>query len=195
MCWAAAIPVALTGLQSVVGQGAQEKARVAQIDAGRRQAMEMVREVNINNANSSMEQRNALDAAAAELTSRSMAKVQAMGTIRAAIGEGSLEGESMKRIQRIEEGKYIREANGVTENYGRDYASIFTQTLGRNESTSRQIKEIYRGEQKGRSKLMQVLDPVLSMGATAANSYISSGLGGGGKRAVISAAKGTKTGR
>ncbi len=197
MCWMAAIPIAMMGAQALSSQNSADKARVAQTEAGRRQAIEMVKEMNIKNANASLEQRDALEAASMDLTSRNMQKVQAMGTIRAAIGEGMLEGESMKRIKRLEEGKYIREANSVTDNYQRDYASIFAQQVGRVESTASQVSAIYKGEAKGKSGLMRVLDPLSIMASEAASQYASGGFSGkgGSQAAPISAAKGTKTGR
>ena len=197
MCWMAAIPIAMAGAQALSSQNSADKARVAQTEAGRRQAMEMVKEMNIQNANASLEQRDALEAASSELTSRNMQKVQAMGTIRAAIGESMLEGESMKRIKRIEEGNYIREANSVTENYRRDYASIFAQQLGRTQSTASQVDAMYKSEAKGKSGLMRVLDPLSIIGQEAASQYAAGGFDkkGGNQAAPISAAKGTKTGR
>uniref|UniRef100_UPI001C92C185 virion core protein, T7 gp14 family n=1 Tax=Staphylococcus saprophyticus TaxID=29385 RepID=UPI001C92C185 len=77
---------------------------------------QMIKESNIQNANASLEQKQKLEEASADLTAKNLDKVQAMGTIRAAIGEGNLEGTSMDRISRIEEGKFIREANAVTDN-------------------------------------------------------------------------------
>ena len=197
MCGMEAIPIAISGAQALSSQHSADKARVAQTEAGRRQAIEMVKEMNIQNANASLEQRDALEAASSELTTRNMQKVQAMGTIRAAIGEGMLEGESMKRIKRIEEGNYIREANSVTENYRRDYASIFAQQLGRTQSTASQVDSIYKSEAKGKSGLSRVLDTLSIMGQEAASQYAAGGFDnkGGNQAAPISAAKGTKTGR
>ena len=160
----------------------------------RRQSAQMIKESNIQNANASLEQKQKLEEASADLTAKNLDKVQAMGTIRAAIGEGNLEGNSMDRISRIEEGKYIREANAVTDNYRRDYASLFAQQLGNSESTIDQVKTLQKAENKGRSKLSQVLDGAAAVGSQAAAAYASGGFDSKGTKAPISKAQGTKVG-
>lgn len=196
MCWAAAIPIAIAGAQAIGSQNAQAKMIASQTAAGRRQAFELMKQTNIQNADLSLQARSKLEEASSELTSQNMQKVQAMGSIRAAIGESMLEGSSMDRIKRVTEGQFIREANMVTENYRRDYQAIFAQQLGGTQSAASQISEIYKGEQKQKSKLQMVLDPLAIMGSAAASAYAD------GKfdskpttKAPIVAAKGTKTGR
>lgn len=196
MCWPAAIPIALAGVQAVSNQYTQSKMIAAQTAAGRRQAIELLKQTNIQNADLSLQARSKLEEASSELTSQNMQKVQAMGSIRAAIGESMLEGSSMDRIKRVTEGQFIREANMVTENYRRDYQAIFAQQLGGTQSAASQISEIYKGEQKQKSKLQMILDPLTAMGGAAASAYAD------GKfdskpttKAPIVAAKGTKTGR
>lgn len=196
MCWPAAIPIAMAGAQAISGQYTQAKAIAAQTAAGRRQAFEIMKQTNIQNADLSLQARSKLEEASSELTSQNMQKVQAMGSIRAAIGESMLEGSSMDRIKRVTEGQFIREANMVTENYRRDYQAIFAQQLGGTQSAASQIREIYKGEQKQKSKLQMILDPLTAMGSAAASAYAD------GKfdskpttKAPIVAAKGTKTGR
>lgn len=196
MCWPAAIPIALAGAQAISGQNAQAKMIAAQTAAGRRQAMEIMKQTNIQNADLSLQARSRLEEASSELTSQNMQKVQAMGSIRAAIGESMLEGSSMDRIKRVTEGQFIREANMVTENYRRDYQAIFAQQLGGTQSAASQISEIYKGEQKQKSKLQMVLDPLAAMGSSAASAYASGAFDSKATtKAPIVAAKGTKTGR
>ncbi|QHJ81816.1 MAG: hypothetical protein [Bacteriophage sp.] len=192
MCWMAAIPIAMAGAQAISGQSSEAKMLGAQNDMKRRQSTQMIKESNIQNANSSLEQKQKLEEATADLTTKNLDKVQAMGTIRAAIGEGMLEGASMDRIARTEEGKFIREANAVTDNYRRDYASLFAQQLGTSVSTMDQVKELQASEGKGKSKLMQVLDPLSVMGSAGASAYASGGFDSKKTSAPISAAKGTK---
>lgn len=173
MCWPAAIPIALSGVQAVSNQYTQSKMIAAQTAAGRRQAIELLKQTNIQNADLSLQARSKLEEASAELTSQNMQKVQALGSIRAAIGESMLEGSSMDRIKRVTEGQFIREANMVTENYRRDYQAIFAQQLGGTQSAASQISEIYKGEQKQKSKLQMVLEPLAAMGSSAASAYAS----------------------
>ena len=196
MCWAAAIPIAIAGAQAVGSQNAQAKMIASQTAAGRRQAFELMKQTNIQNADLSLQARSRLEEASSELTSQNMQKVQAMGSIRAAIGESMLEGASMDRIKRVTEGQFIREANMVTENYRRDYQAIFAQQLGGTQSAASQISEIYKGEQKQKSKLQMVLDPLAIMGSSAASAYADGKFDSKSTtKAPIVAAKGTKTGR
>ena len=196
MCWAAAIPIAIAGAQAIGSQNAQAKMIASQTAAGRRQAMELMRQTNIQNADLSLQARSRLEEASSELTSQNMQKVQAMGSIRAAIGESMMEGASMDRIKRVTEGQFIREANMVTENYRRDYQAIFAQQLGGTQSAASQIDEIYKGEQKQKSKLQMVLDPLAIMGSATASAYASGAFDSKStNKAPITAAKGTKTGR
>ncbi|AYD82953.1 protein inside capsid B [Escherichia phage vB_EcoP_PHB20] len=196
MCWAAAIPIAIAGAQAVGSQNAQAKMIASQTAAGRRQAFELMKQTNIQNADLSLQARSRLEEASSELTPQNMQKVQAMGSIRAAIGESMLEGASMDRIKRVTEGQFIREANMVTENYRRDYQAIFAQQLGGTQSAASQIDEIYKGEQKQKSKLQMVLDPLAIMGSATASAYASGAFDSKStNKAPIVAAKGTKTGR
>lgn len=193
MCWMAAIPIAMTAVQAIGQSRSEAKMIGLQNDQMRRQSAQMIKESNIQNANASLEQKQKLEEATADLTAKNLDKVQAMGTIRAAIGEGNLEGASMERISRIEEGKFIREANAVTDNYRRDYASLFAQQLGNSESTIDQVKTLQKAENKGRSKLSQVLDGA-AVGSQAAAAYASGGFDSKSTKAPISQAKGTKVG-
>lgn len=194
MCWVAAIPIAMMAVQSVSSSRNAAQATGLQNDQMRRQSAQMIKESNIQNANASLEQKQKLEEASADLTAKNLDKVQAMGTIRAAIGEGNLEGASMDRISRIEEGKFIREANAVTDNYRRDYASLFAQQLGNSESTMDQVKSMQKAEGKGKSKLEQILDPLALMGSQAASAYASGAFDSKSTKAPISQAKGTKVG-
>lgn len=195
MCWMAAIPVAMAGAQALSSQNAQNQATAAQIKAMRAQSREQLKQMNIQNADLTLQQRSILEEAQDELTSQNLQKVQAMGSIRAAIGESMLEGRSMQRVQNITEGDFIREANKVTDNYHRDYAAIFQQQVGLTESTRTQIAARNKSEPKQRSKLQNILDPLAIMGSEAASQYAAGGFDSKSTKAPISAAKGTKTGR
>ena len=196
MCWRVAFPIARAAVSSISGQQQQAKAIASSNDESRRQAIQMVKESNIQNANSSLEQKQLLEDASQELTAQNMQKVQTMGTIRAAIGEGMLEGNSMDRIARIEEGKFIREANVVNDQYRRDYASLFAKQLGNTQSTADQIRMMQKAEGKQKSKLASILDPLSLVAGSTANAYVDgkfdSKTASGSGPAPIRAAKGTK---
>lgn len=195
MCWMAAVPIALAGVQAIGQQNTEAKAQAAQIKAMRQQSREQIRQMNIQNADLTLNQRDQLEEAQDELTAQNLQKVQGMGSIRAAIGEGNLEGRSMERIQRVSEGDYIREANKVTENYHRNYAAIFQQQIGLTESTRAQVAARNKAEPKRKSRLASILDPLAIMGSAAATSYMAGQFDSPSGKAPISVAKGTKTGR
>lgn len=191
MCWMAAVPIALAGAQALGQQNSQNQATAAQIKAMRAQSKEQLRQMNIQNADLSLQARSELETLQDDLTARNLQKVQAMGSIRAAMGESMLEGNSMTRIKNVTEGDYIREANKLTDNYKRDYAAIFQQQVGLVESTKADINARNKSEPKMKSKLMQVLDPLAIMGSQAASSYASGAFDSKSTKAPIGAAKGT----
>lgn len=195
MCWMAAIPIAMAAAQGISGQSSEAKAQAAQTAMMRQQSREQLRQMNIQNADLSLQQRSELEAAQDELTSQNLQKVQAMGSIRAAMGESMLEGRSFERVARITEGDFIREANKVTDNYRRDYAAIFQQQVGLTESTKAQIAARQKGEPKRKSTLQMILDPLALVGKEAAGQYASGAFDSKSTKAPIVAAKGTKTGR
>ena len=165
MCWAAAIPIAMQGASMIMGGMQGEQAKAAQIDQGRRQSMQMVKEMNYNEANLKLESRDLIDSTVQEMTQANMNRVRNMGTIRAAIGEGMLEGNSMERVARVTEGDFLRESQGLTENYQRDYSVILGKRLANRENTVSQINEINKSEPKLKGKLEQIIDP-LGLGLT-----------------------------
>lgn len=173
MCWMAAVPIAMMGAQALGQQSTEAKTIAAQQKAMRLQSREQIKEMNIQNADMTLQQRDELEVAQDELTTQNLQKVQAMGSIRAAIGEGNLEGRSLDRVQRITEGDYIREANKVTENYHRNYAAIFQQQVGLTESTRSAVKFRNQSEPKQKSALQRVLDPLAIVGGAAAQSYMA----------------------
>lgn len=168
MCWVAAIPIAMQGASMIMGGMQGEQAKAAQIDQGRRQSMQMVKEMNYNEANLKLESRDLIDSTVQEMTQANMNRVRNMGTIRAAIGEGMLEGNSMERVARVTEGDFLRESQGLTENYQRDYSVILGKRIANRENTVSQINEINKSEPRLKGKLEQIIDPLgLGMGKLA----------------------------
>lgn len=160
MCWMAAIPIAMQGASMIMGGMQGEQAKAAQIDQGRRQSWQMVKEMNYNEANLKLESRDLIDSTVQEMTQANMNRVRNMGTIRAAIGEGMLEGNSMNRVQRVTEGDFLRESQGLTENYQRDYSVILGKRIANRENTVSQINEINKSEPRLKGKLEQIIDPL-----------------------------------
>lgn len=160
MCWMVAIPIAMAVGQQMMSGAQSNQAVASQNDQSRRQAINMVNTMAYNNAGLSLENQDKLDQASQDLSLKSMQKVQALGTVRAAIGEGNLEGNSMNRIQNLTEGDQIRAANGVRDNYKRDYASIFAQQLGNQTNTLNQVDQMQKSEGKVKGALEQIVDPL-----------------------------------
>lgn len=168
MCWMAAIPIAMAGASMVMGGMQGEQAKAAQIDQGRRQSMQMLKEMNYNEANLKLESRDLIEKTVNDMSQSNMNRVRNMGTIRAAIGEGMLEGNSMERVARVTEGDFLRESQGLNENYKRDYSVILGKRLANNENTISQIESINASEPKLKGRLEQIIDPLgLGMGKLA----------------------------
>ncbi|WP_197240971.1 virion core protein, T7 gp14 family, partial [Pseudoalteromonas sp. SWN29] len=162
MCWVAAIPIAMQGASMIMGGMQGEQAKAAQIDQGRRQSWQMIKEMNYNDANLKLESRDLLDSTVQDLTQANMNRVRNMGTIRAAIGEGMLEGNSMERVSRVTEGDFLRESQGLTENYQRDYSVILGKRIANRDNTVSQINEINKSEPKLKSKKSILLDAMVA---------------------------------
>lgn len=176
MCWMAAIPVALAAGQSLNNSRMANNATAAQNNAMRQQSVNDLKAMNINNADDTLRAKTALEDASNELTGRNMQQVQAMGTLRAAIGETGLEGNSMRRLEMVSAGNHIREANSVNEAYQRDYAAIFTGQVGRTSSTKDQIDARNNAEAKQQS----ALEMGVSAGLAAGSAWAASSMSGGG---------------
>lgn len=196
MCWMAAIPFAMQAGQQVLGGMQGEQGKAAQIDQSRRQQMQMIKEMNYKEANLKLEARDLLDSTVQDMTQSNMNRVRNMGTIRAAIGEGNLEGNSMERVQRVTEGDFLRERQGLTDNYQRDYSAILGNRLANQENTVSQIKEMQKAEPKLKGALEQIIDP-LGLGVNKLINMTTAGdpfLGKAGKKqaAKITKAKGSQ---
>ncbi|SOO46824.1 internal (core) protein B [Yersinia phage fPS-59] len=194
MCWMAAIPIAMSVASSVAGGAQADQAAAAKNDMLRRQQRETIKAMNIEDANLKLEQRDLLDSTVNELTQGNMNRVRNMGTMRAAIGESMLEGQSIDRVERVTEGDFLREQAGVTENYQRDYASILGKRYGNREQALSTVDSLKAQETKSSSGLSKLLDPL----GIATSGIVGGMLGGnfkgnpvGQKAAKITAAKGT----
>lgn len=185
MCWMAAIPIAMMAASAVKGNHDASKIAGAQATAQRLQSQEMLKQMNVEEASKKLEARSQYEQAASELTNQNLANVAASGSIRAAIGESMLGGNSMSRVARIAQGNQIREQNMVRDNYERDYQSIMANNVMNRESTASQIRMNNQTETKGESKLGQALNVAIGAGSAAANQYaagnFSKGLNGAKK--------------
>lgn len=160
MCWMAAIPIAMQGASMMMGGMQAEQAKAGQIDRSRRQAFEMVKQMNYTDAALKLEERDLVDSTVNEMTQGNMNRVRNMGTMRAAIGEGMVEGNSMDRILRVTEGDFLREQQGLTDNYHRDYSQILGKRISNVEGTKAQIESMQKSEPKLKGRLESIVDPL-----------------------------------
>lgn len=175
MCWMVAIPMALAAASSAMSSAQEAKAGKAQNKALAAQATENIKQSNYQQADMNLNARDKLEEATSESTANNMKRVQAMGTIKAAMGEGMLGGNSMDRVLRVSEGDYIRQNAQVTDQYKRDYASIFAKKVGTAESTESNVNSLNNQHVKGKSKL----EIALGMGMAAGKAWAGSSASGG----------------
>lgn len=160
MCWMAAIPIAMQAGQMVMGGMQGDQAQASQIDQQRKQQGEMIKQMNIKEAGLQMEQRDLLESTVQDLTTSNMNRVRTMGTVRAAIGEGNLEGASMRRVERVTEGDMLRERMGITDNYQRDYSVILGNRYSNQGQTISTIKAQQDSEPRMKGRLENMIDPL-----------------------------------
>jgi hypothetical protein len=129
---------------AVVGatMGASEKAKAegAAEDAQRRTAREQVKQTNMANANLSLSAVDKQEEARKQLSQINLQATRNRGTIRAAVGESGLSGNSMRRIQNSVENEASASRMDVVDNYHRDYQSIFANQIANTENTKSAIK-------------------------------------------------------
>nr|WP_218649405.1 hypothetical protein [Pseudomonas taiwanensis] len=140
--------------------GARDKAKAEgqAEDARRRSQIELVKQMNIANADLSLEAKDKAEQANQQLTEINLKSLRNRGMVAAAIGESNLSGNSMDRIKRVTEAETSREKMAVVDNYKRDYQTIFANQVGNVENTKSQLKSsapVFRT-----SKIAQALDVV-----------------------------------
>lgn len=158
MCWMAAVPFIMQGASMALNSQSSESAKAQQVDAMRKNKWEMVKQMNIENANLELEKQDLWDSVSKDMTEGNMQRVRNMGTLRAALGESMLEGKSMDRIKNVAEGDALREQAGITDNYTRDYSKIFAKQISNTDQTKAKIDAMV--EPKVRSQLSQLVDPL-----------------------------------
>lgn len=151
--------------------GAHDKAKAEgqAKDAQRKSQIEMIKQMNIANADLDLQAKDKAEQANQQMTEINLKSLRNRGMVAAAIGESNLAGSSMGRIKRVAENETFREKMSVLDNYQRDYQTIFANKVGNVENTKSAMKSqapIFRS-----SKLASALD-VVSAGAGA---YVSAG--------------------
>lgn len=148
---------AAAGLASgAMGAKQQAKAEGAQEDARRSNMHEQITAMHRADADMNLETHDKWDEARAQLTETNLTALRNRGTMRAAIGESMLEGNTMDRVQRDVENEASHEKMAILDNYDRDYATIFHNKVANVENT----KAALRGSKSaiGTSKIAQALN-------------------------------------
>ena len=143
MCWMVAIPIAMAAAQQVMGNQQKQEAVAGQIDQIRRQKIQMITKMNYDDKDLQLQERQSYQDTVNQLSQNSMQNVRNMGTVRAAMGETMLSGNSFDRIQRVTQGDFIRSQMGLNENY---------------ENTANQVAAMKEPKLKG--KLETIVDPL-----------------------------------
>lgn len=172
-------PVSITmAVMAVAGaaMGAHDKAKAEgrAEDAKRKSQIEMVKQMNIANADLALSARDKQDQAQQQMTEINLKSLRNKGMLSAAIGESGLAGNSMDRIKRVTEAETSREKMGVLDNYQRDYQTIFANQVGNVENTKSSMKSMAPVHRT--SKLANALD--------VANAGMSAYAGSGGSFGV-----------
>ncbi|AXG66393.1 putative tail protein [Dickeya phage vB_DsoP_JA10] len=160
MCWMVAIPIAMAAMQGASSNMQGNAATAANNDMLRKQAIQQVKQMNYTDANLKMQQADEADDLRMQKTQNNMQQIRNMGTLVAAIGESGMEGNTMKRLQRVTEGDYVREAQGLNDNYERDYAKIFGDRVSNIENTKNTITNLQKQESRVKGVFEQVIDPL-----------------------------------
>lgn len=163
---------AVAGLASgAMGAKQQAKAEGAQEDARRSNMHEQITAMHRADADMNLETHDKWDEARSQLTETNLTALRNRGTMRAAIGESMMEGQSMDRLQRDVENGASHEKMAILDNYDRDYATLFQNKVSNVENT----KAALRGSKSAisTSKIAQALNVASStMGGASAGSSL-----------------------
>lgn len=143
MCEPVSIGMAVVAVAgSAMGAHDKAKAEGKAEDAKRKSQMEMIKQMNIANADLNLEVQDKGDQARQQLTEVNLKALRNEGMLSAAIGESGLSGNSMDRIKQVSQAETDREAQSIRDNYKRDYQTIFANQLGNVENTKSQLNSM-----------------------------------------------------
>jgi hypothetical protein len=109
-------------------------------DSTRRTAREQVKQTNMANANLQLTAMDRQEEARAQLAEVNMQALKNKGTIRTAIGESGMSGNSMKRVANSVDNEASQQRMSITDNYKRDYQSIFANQIANVENTKSALR-------------------------------------------------------
>lgn len=179
MCAPLAIPVAMMAMAAAQGaMSAKDQAKQAgaAIDQQRKQKAEMIKQMNISNANSDLQTKQDLQDSFVQASDINLQGVHNEGIVRAAIGESMLSGHSMDRIMTDITGEEARASAQNSESYSRKYQNNFIDKMSNYEQTKANITGM--APIATPNKLATALNVVSGVAKAGASSYAGMKAGG-----------------
>lgn len=124
MCGPMAIGAAVGAGSSLLGIKDENKRIGAEIAAQNATKQNMVKSMNYEVANLSIEQRNQFDQAVQQLQNNSIDSIRNQGMIAAALGETNLQGRTTDAVMREVQGQDARVKDSIKDNHQRAWTSL-----------------------------------------------------------------------
>ncbi|WP_426220762.1 virion core protein, T7 gp14 family [Pseudomonas sp. DWRC2-2] len=133
MCEPTSIAISMMAVSAAMAaSGASDaaKSKGAMIDGQRKNQQEIIKQANMQDADTALTMVDKREEAQRQLTEVNLQALRNRGTINAAVGESGMSGNSIDRIRRSADSDASAEKMNITENYNRDYAAIFQNRVG-----------------------------------------------------------------
>lgn len=186
MCEPVSIAMAVVAVAGTAMAASDKAKGESKMENNRRKSQhEEVKAMYAADADLKLQQVDTSELARQQMTETNLQALQNRGTVRAAIGESMLAGNSMDRIERSVENEASAQKMNILDNYDRDYSAIFTNRVGNIENT----KSALRGG-GGQGMKTSALANALNAASSGLGAYTASGgkFGDGTKKAAPAAA-------
>lgn len=173
MCGPLVIPMAMMAMSaaaaaSSASEGAKAKGQMT--DNERKQQNEIVKQANFAENDQKLATVDKHDEARRQLTEVNLQTIRNQGTIRAAIGESGLSGNSMDRLRNSVDNDASAQRLNITDNYERDYQAIFANRVGSSENS----KAAVRGQGGNKYKVNNIAN-ALNIVSSGVQGYAAAG--------------------
>lgn len=170
------VMAAMSAAQGAMSAHDQAKATGAAMDQQNKQKAQLIKQMNIENANSDLQTKDDLQQSFVRSSDINLQGVHNEGVLRAAIGESMLSGHSMDRLMNNLTGDEARAQADTAEEYQRKYQSNYTDKLSRFENTKAQVNGM--APVPVTSKLAQAVSITTGAIKTGAAAYAGGAAGG-----------------
>lgn len=190
MCEPVSIGMAVVAVAgATMGAADKAKAEGKAEDAQRRTAREQVKQTNMANANLNLNAQDKQEEARKQLAEINLQSTRNRGTMRAAVGEAGFSGNSTKRLLNSVDVEASAAKMDVTDNYHRDYQSIFANQVANVENTKSAIKgQAQVIKTSGISNALGIASSGIN-GYAAGGGFSKSGPGGSGSNGTAAGGK------